>query len=82
MAFVACEIEYTGPSLDPREAARSLELFYPARHRKDQVLAATGLGLGLIRAVMRRVGGDLDLLVEEKGRTRLVLLLPADEGKA
>ena len=80
--LVACEIEYAGQSLDPKEARRSLELFYPARNRKDQILAATGLGLGLIRAVMRRVGADLDLVVEEKGRTRLVLLLPAEEGKA
>ncbi|MFI5351014.1 MAG: sensor histidine kinase [Elusimicrobiota bacterium] len=81
-AMVACEIEYDGSALDPVEAARSLDLFYPARDRKDQVLAATGLGLGLIRAVMRRVGGDLELVPENKGRVRLVLLLPADEGKA
>jgi signal transduction histidine kinase len=80
-ALVACEIEYGGLSLDPMEARRSLELFYPARARKDQVLAATGLGLGLIRAVMRRIGGDLELAVEEKGLTRLVLLLPAEEGE-
>ena len=45
-------------------------------------LAATGLGLGLIRAVMQLSGGDLELAVEEKGRTRLILLLPAEEGKA
>ena len=81
-AAVACEIEYAGHPLDPREARRSLELFYPARSRKDQVLAATGLGLGLIRAVMRRVGGDFDLGVEEKGRTRLALMLPVEGGKA
>lgn len=79
--LVACEIEYAGQRLDPEEARRSLELFYPARDRKDQILAATGLGLGLIRSVMRRVGADLELIVEEKGRTRLVLLLPAEGGK-
>ena len=80
--MVACEIEYEGLPLDPEEARRSLELFYPARQRKDQVLAATGLGLGLIRSVMRHVGGDLELVVEDKGRTRLVLLLPADEARS
>lgn len=78
-AAVACEIEYTGPRLDPEEARSSLELFYPAKDRKDQVLAATGLGLGLIRAVMRRVGAELELSVDEKGLTRLVLLMPAEE---
>jgi signal transduction histidine kinase len=78
---VAFEIEYVGQRLDPREARRSLELFYPARDRKDQILAATGLGLGLVREVMRRVGADLDLVVEDKGLTRLVLLVPAEEKK-
>lgn len=77
--LVAVEIEYTGQRLDPAEARRSLELFYPARDRKDQILAATGLGLGLIKAVMRRVGADLELSVDEKGLTKLVLLLPAEE---
>jgi signal transduction histidine kinase len=80
--FVACEVEYEGQSLKPGEARRSLELFYPVRERKDRILAATGLGLGLIRAVMRRVGGELELVVGEKGRTRLVLLLPAEQGRA
>lgn len=81
-AAVACEVEYEGQRLDPDEARRSLELFYPALSRKDQILAATGLGLGLIRAVMRRVGADLELAIDEKGRTRLALLLPAEEAKS
>jgi signal transduction histidine kinase len=78
-AAVAVEIEYAGQRLDPAEARRSLELFYPARDRKDQILAATGLGLGLIKAVMRRVGSDLELSVDERGLTKLVLLMPAEE---
>lgn len=78
-ALAAVEIEYTGQRLDPAEAKRSLELFYPARDRKDQILAATGLGLGLIKAVMRRVGADLELSVDERGLTKLVLLMPAEE---
>jgi two-component system OmpR family sensor kinase len=81
-AMVACEIEYDGQRLDPAEARRSLELFYPARDRKDQILAATGLGLGLVRSVMRRVGGDLEMRVDERGRTRLDLLLPVAREKA
>lgn len=78
-ARVAFEIEYLGHKLAPGEALASLDVFYPARKRKDQQLAATGLGLGLIRAVMRRVGGDLDLVVDEKGLTRLVLTAPVEE---
>lgn len=75
---VAFEVEYAGHRLPPGEAAASLDVFYPARKRLNQQLAATGLGLGLVRAVMRRVGGDLDFVVEEKGRSRLVLTAPVE----
>jgi len=78
-AFVACEIEYSGQRLDPAEARRSLELFYPARERKDQILAATGLGLGLVKSVMRRFGAELEFSVDEKGLAKLSFLLPAAE---
>lgn len=78
-ADVAFEVEYLGQKLPPGEARASLDVFYPARKRKDQQLAATGLGLGLIRAVMRRVGGDLDFAVDDKGLSRLVLTAPVEE---
>lgn len=76
--FVAFEVEYAGHRLPPGEAAASLDVFYPARKRLDQQLAATGLGLGLVRAVTRRLGGDLDFSVDEKGRARLVLTAPVE----
>ncbi|MFI5360490.1 MAG: sensor histidine kinase [Elusimicrobiota bacterium] len=79
---LVCEVEYVGPRLDPEEARRSLELFYPARGRRDHTLAATGLGLGLIRTVMRRVGGDLELSCAGDGATRLSLVLPEDAEKS
>jgi signal transduction histidine kinase len=79
---VACEIEYGAAGFDPEEARRSLDLFYPARKRTNQVLSATGLGLGLIRAVMRRIGADLEIASQDKDRVRLTLLLPMDEGKS
>lgn len=75
---VVFEIEYAGPGLAADEARASLELFYPARRRGDQILAATGLGLGLVREVMRLAGGDLEFSVGEKGRSRLALILPIE----
>ncbi|MFI5347310.1 MAG: sensor histidine kinase [Elusimicrobiota bacterium] len=75
---VAFEIEYQGKPFTAAQTAASLEVFYPARVRKDQQLAATGLGLGLVRAVMRRVGGDLDFVVDPKGLSRLILTTPVD----
>lgn len=67
------EVEYTGKKLSNEETRASLEVFYPALKRQDQQLAATGLGLGLARAVMRRVGGDLDFTVDAAGVSRLTL---------
>lgn len=77
---VAIEVEYAGQKLSPDEARAGLELFYPARRRKDQILAATGLGLGLSREVLRRVGADLELEVDPKGLAVLRMLLPAAGG--
>lgn len=77
--MVALEVEYRGAVLRPGEARESLDLFYPARRRSDHLLAATGLGLGLVRAVARRMGGDLEFAVDGAGRSRLTLLLPVQE---
>ncbi len=68
-------VAYTGPRLSPETAEECLELYYPAIHRNDQVLGATGLGLGLVRAVARLIGGDLDFRVEETGKTLATLHL-------
>jgi len=72
-ASVAFAVAYQGPRLSPEDIAASLDLYYPARLRRDQVLGATGLGLGLIRAVARLIGGDLDFRAEEDGRALLTL---------
>jgi len=77
---VVWEVTYEGQRLSPADAAASLDLWYPARERKDQLLAATGLGLGLVRGVLRRCGGDLELSVDETGRARLRMTAPAEGG--
>jgi signal transduction histidine kinase len=75
---VLCEIEYETLATTPADAAASLDLFYPARHRTDQILSATGLGLGLGREVMRRAGADVGFSVDGS-RARLTLSLPLVE---
>jgi len=72
---VVCEIDYECLPTTPADAAASLDLFYPARKRTDQILAASGLGLGLGRAVMRLAGGDVGFTVDG-GRARVLLTLP------
>lgn len=67
---------YQGPVLSAEVVRASLEVFYPAQKRKDLVLGATGLGLGVLRAVARRQGGDLDFNVGADGRSVISLVLP------
>lgn len=70
---VSFKVLYEGPQLAASEVRDSLDLLYPARHRPDQTLAATGLGLGLIRSVMALTGGDLAFTVDPSGRSTLTL---------
>ena len=72
-ASVLFAISYQGARLSPAEIKKSLELYYPARLRGDQILGTTGLGLGLLRAVSRLIGGDLDFSATEDGLATLTL---------
>ncbi len=72
-AAVDFVVSYEGARLSPEEIEASLDLYYPARRRTDQVLGATGLGLGLIRRVARLIGGELDFSATEDGRATLRL---------
>jgi signal transduction histidine kinase len=75
-------VSYLGARLSPDEIEASLDLYYPARLRRDQVLGATGLGLGLIREVARLVGGNLDFTAEDDGRATVTLSYASVEAKA
>ena len=76
-AGAAFAVVYQGPRLAAGVAEESLDLYYPALHRKDQVLSATGLGLGLVREVARLVGGDLNFRVDDEGRATATLSFTA-----
>ncbi|MBI3288119.1 MAG: HAMP domain-containing histidine kinase [Elusimicrobia bacterium] len=73
-------VGYEGVAMTPDQAAANLDLYYPATACRGSVLASTGMGLGLLRAVAQRIGGDFDFRVADKGRSELVLTLPADGG--
>ena len=74
-------VSYLGARLSPAEIEASLDLYYPARRRKYQVLGTTGLGLGLIREVMRLIGGDLALQVTDEGHSTVTLSFLASGDK-
>jgi signal transduction histidine kinase len=79
---VAFAVTYEGSRIGPEEIEASLDLYYPARRRKDQVLGTTGLGLGLIREVARLIGGDLAFGAADDGRATATLTYAAMEKKA
>jgi signal transduction histidine kinase len=74
--FVEITIGYTGPILSAEETVQSLQLYFPARQRKDQNLTATGLGLGVLKEIMRLQGGDLLYEADGKGKTTLRMMIP------
>lgn len=80
--FVEFSVAYQGSRLSAAQIQESLELYYPARQRRDQVLGATGLGLGLVREVARLIGGDLALSAAEDGRAVVTLSFAAKEASS
>lgn len=69
-------VAYLGPKMTPDEAEKSLNLYYPALRRKDQILCAVGMGLGALREICRVQGGELELAVQQNGLTTLSLHFP------
>lgn len=78
---VSFAVSYQGSRLSPDELEDSLDLYYPARLRRDQVMGTAGLGLGLIREVSRLIGGDLDFQSADSGQATITLLCAPAEAK-
>jgi signal transduction histidine kinase len=72
---VTLNLDYLGHHIPADEVRRSLGLLYPAS-RVGHRLNAVGLGLGVLRAILRLQKGDLDMAVAADGRTTLSLSLP------
>lgn len=79
---VVFAVAYTSKPLPPERFADSLELYYPAVKRRDQLLTATGLGLGFLRALSRRAGAELAYSGDAAGGARLELTVPRAERNA
>jgi signal transduction histidine kinase len=69
-------VSFNGPKLSAGDAARSLEVFFPAEIRRTHAMTATGLGLGVVRELARRQGGELELSIDAAGRQTLSLRVP------
>lgn len=67
--FVCLSIEDNGPGIPAENHARIFELFYST---KDD--GGTGLGLGVVKNVMTRCGGDIELVPGKRGNGACFLL--------
>jgi signal transduction histidine kinase len=76
---VALRVEDRGPGIAREERERVFDPFYrgPARERNDT--PGAGLGLSLVRHVVRAHGGDVRVESREGGGAAIVVELPAAE---
>ncbi|MFH1723152.1 MAG: HAMP domain-containing sensor histidine kinase [Elusimicrobiota bacterium] len=73
---VLVAVEYEGTKTASGRSEDALDLFYPARFPGSQVLASTGLGLGLPCRLVAAHGGKMTLDVDGEGRCRIAVRLP------
>ncbi|HVA65775.1 MAG TPA: HAMP domain-containing sensor histidine kinase [Elusimicrobiota bacterium] len=78
---VRIDFVYAGAKTSAEESGRSLALYYPARVRKDHILTATGLGLGVLRLFLQGQGGDLFVSVLPDGRSAIGIELAVADGR-
>lgn len=70
-------VSYQGPKLSPTDASAMLDLFYPARRKKNSdVLPCVGLGLGFCREILIRQDSSLGIEVDGNGLSRIRVRLP------
>ncbi|MFT3964992.1 MAG: ATP-binding protein [Sphingobium sp.] len=65
-------VEDEGPGIDPARIPEMLEPFTRLEQSRNRETGGSGLGLALVRAVMRAEGGDLSLSNRTDGRSGLV----------
>jgi signal transduction histidine kinase len=78
---VAFSVSDNGPGLEPGEHDRLFEPFEQGRARPTGEEGASGLGLYLVKQILRRHGGDIEVeSTEGKGSTFTLLFPPVSSG--
>jgi two-component system, OmpR family, sensor kinase len=67
-----------GPGLAPDEAARVFERFYRADRSRSRAHGGTGLGLGIVAAIVAAHGGRVTVSSEPGHGSTFVVRLPVD----
>jgi signal transduction histidine kinase len=78
---VRAEIADRGIGIEPRELRKIFQRFYRAGRDFQRQASGLGLGLFIVRSLVRRNGGRVEALSEGSGRgSRFVVTLPAAPG--
>jgi two-component system OmpR family sensor kinase len=74
-SWVVVAVSDEGPGMDPEAAAQAFERFYQAN--SDRTTPGSGLGLSIVRAIIERHGGAVELKSAVGEGTTVTLRIPA-----
>lgn len=75
---LAVVVEDDGPGMTEAEKAQAFDRFYRGPSAQGSGVEGTGLGLPIVRSIMRAHGGSAELDNREGGGLRVSLVLPED----
>lgn len=76
--FAVVEVDDDGPGLPQQEMERVFEPFYRAERSRSRETGGIGLGLSVVRSIVRAHGGDVTLSNRAEGGLRARVCLPLE----
>jgi signal transduction histidine kinase len=73
---VAIAVEDEGPGIPEEERRRIFEPFFRGRHAQENEIEGSGIGLNIVKQVVKSHGGRVRVAASERG-ARFILQLPA-----
>jgi two-component system OmpR family sensor kinase len=74
---VAIAVEDDGPGIPEEERRRIFEPFFRGRHAQDHEIEGSGIGLNIVKQVVKSHGGRVRVASGEGKGARFILQLPA-----
>lgn len=74
---VAIAVEDDGPGIPEEERRRIFEPFFRGRHAREHEIEGSGIGLNIVKQVVKSHGGRVRVATGERRGARFILQLPA-----